>query len=100
MWLTPYECLQFSLALRIPSAKVPTNKLVFLQHIFSLAITEPCGDKAVLGKHGEADGSTMEDHSIHSWSSTREGGYTGEYSHTPGDCAHCLQATRSLKWSP
>lgn len=54
MWLSPYGCLQFSLALRIPSAKVPMNKLVFLQYIFSLAITEACRDEAVLGKCGEA----------------------------------------------
>ena len=54
MWLSPYGCLQFSLALRIPSAKVPMNKLVFLQYIFSLAIAEACRDEAVLGKYGEA----------------------------------------------
>ena len=53
MWLSPYGCLQFSLALRIPSAKVPMNKLVFLQYIFSLAIVEACRDEAVLGSYGE-----------------------------------------------
>jgi len=54
MWLSPYGCLQFSLALRIPFAKVPTNKLVFLQYLFSLAIVEACRDEAVLGSYGEA----------------------------------------------
>lgn len=54
MWLSPYGCLQFSLALRIPIAKVPMNKLVFLQYLFSLAIVEACRDKAVLGIYGEA----------------------------------------------
>lgn len=54
MWLSPYGCLQFSLALRIPSAKVPMNKLVFLQYLFSLAIAEACRDEAVLGRYGEA----------------------------------------------
>ena len=54
MWLSPYGCLQFSLALRIPSAKVPMSKLVFLQYLFSLAITEACRDEAVLGRYGEA----------------------------------------------
>ena len=54
MWLSPYGCLQFSLALRIPVAKVPMNKLVFLQYLFSLAIVEACRDEAVLGSYGEA----------------------------------------------
>jgi len=54
MWLSPYGCLQFSLALRIPIAKVPMNKLVFLQYLFSLAIVEACRDKTVLGNYGEA----------------------------------------------
>ena len=54
MWLSPYGCLQFSLALRIPSARVPMNKLVFLQYLFSLAIVEACRDEAVLGSYGEA----------------------------------------------
>lgn len=54
MWLSPYGCLQFSLALRIPFAKVPMNKLVFLQYLFSLAIAEACRDEAVLGRYGEA----------------------------------------------
>jgi len=54
MWLSPYGCLQFSLALRISSAKVPMNKLVFLQYLFSLAIVEACRDEAVLGSYGEA----------------------------------------------
>ena len=54
MWLSPYGCLQFSLALRIPSAKVPMKKLVFLQYLFSLAIVEACRDEAVLGSYGEA----------------------------------------------
>jgi len=54
MWLSPYGCLQFSLALRIPFAKVPMNKLVFLQYLFSLAIVEACRDEAVLGSYGEA----------------------------------------------
>lgn len=54
MWLSPYGCLQFSLALRIPFVKVPMNKLVFLQYLFSLAITEACRDEAVLGNYGEA----------------------------------------------
>ena len=54
MWLSPYGCLQFSLSLRIPFAKVPTNKLVFLQYLFSLAIVEACRDEAVLGRYGEA----------------------------------------------
>ena len=30
------------------------NRLVFLQYIFSLAITEACRDGAVLGNYGEA----------------------------------------------
>jgi len=54
MWLSPYGCLQFSLALRIPSVKIPMNKLVFLQYLFSLAIVEACRDETVLGSHGEA----------------------------------------------
>ena len=52
--MSPYGCLQFSLALRIPLAKVPANKLVFLQYLFSLAIVEACRDEAVLGSYGEA----------------------------------------------
>ncbi|KAF9653355.1 class II aaRS and biotin synthetase [Thelephora ganbajun] len=47
-------CLQFSLALRIPFAKVPMTKLVFLQYLFSLAVVEACRDEAVLGSFGEA----------------------------------------------
>jgi biotin---protein ligase len=54
MWLSPDGCLQFSLALRIPIAKIPMNKLVFLQYLFSLAIVEACRDEAVLGSYGEA----------------------------------------------
>ncbi|KAF9647077.1 class II aaRS and biotin synthetase [Thelephora ganbajun] len=54
MWLSPYGCLQFSLALRIPFAKVPMTKLVFLQYLFSLAVVEACRDEAVLGSFGEA----------------------------------------------
>ena len=54
MWLSPYGCLQFSLTLRIPFAKVPMHKFVFLQYLFSLAIVEACRDEAVLGSYGEA----------------------------------------------
>ena len=54
MWLSPYECLQFSLALGIPSVRIPMNKLVFLRYLFSLATVEACRDEIVLGSYGEA----------------------------------------------
>jgi biotin--protein ligase len=53
VWLSPAGCLQFSLLLRVSLASVPANKLVFVQYLFGLAVTEACRDKSVLGPLGE-----------------------------------------------
>lgn len=39
--------------LRVSLSDVPANKLVFVQYLFSLAVTEACREKAVLGTYGE-----------------------------------------------
>ncbi|KAK0469115.1 class II aaRS and biotin synthetase [Desarmillaria tabescens] len=54
IWLSPAGCLQFSLLLRVPLASFPTNKLVFVQYLFALAVTEACRDDSVLGRRGES----------------------------------------------
>lgn len=33
---------------------MPANKIVFVQYLFSLAVTEACRDPAVLGKWGDS----------------------------------------------
>ena len=52
-WLSPSGCLQFSLLLRVPFSSVPASKLVFVQYLFCLAVTEACRDDSILGKWGE-----------------------------------------------
>lgn len=42
----------FSILLRIPLTSIPTNKLVFVQYLVSLAIVEACRNEGVLGKKG------------------------------------------------
>lgn len=54
VWLSPAGCLQFSLLLRVELASLPSNKLVFVQYLFALAIAEACRDPNVLGAKGEA----------------------------------------------
>ncbi|KAG7442834.1 class II aaRS and biotin synthetase [Guyanagaster necrorhizus] len=54
IWLSPAGCLQFSLLLRVSLASFPANKLVFVQYLFALAVTEACRYKSVLGKRGES----------------------------------------------
>ncbi|KIY73812.1 class II aaRS and biotin synthetase [Cylindrobasidium torrendii FP15055 ss-10] len=54
IWLSPAGCLQFSLLLRVDLASLPSNKLVFVQYLFALAIAEACRDPNVLGAKGEA----------------------------------------------
>ncbi|KAF8915834.1 hypothetical protein CPB85DRAFT_1432544 [Mucidula mucida] len=54
IWLSPAGCLQFSLLLRVTLGEFPSNKLVFVQYLFALAVAEACRDDGVLGKRGEA----------------------------------------------
>ncbi|KAK0220968.1 biotin-ligase [Armillaria nabsnona] len=54
IWLSPAGCLQFSLLLRVSLPSFPANKLVFVQYLFSLAVTEACRDESVLGRRGES----------------------------------------------
>ncbi|TFK53166.1 class II aaRS and biotin synthetase [Heliocybe sulcata] len=54
-WLSPRGSLPISLLLRIPFSQVPPAKLVFVQYLFSLAVTEAVRDEKVLGpKYGES----------------------------------------------
>ncbi|GLB41500.1 putative biotin-protein ligase, N terminal [Lyophyllum shimeji] len=53
MWLSPSGCLQFSVLLRVPLSTFPSNKLVFVQYLFALAVVEACRDESVLGTRGE-----------------------------------------------
>jgi biotin---protein ligase len=52
-WLSPAGCLQFSVLLRLPLASFPASKLVFVQYLFGLAVTEACRSSKVLGKIGD-----------------------------------------------
>jgi len=52
MWLSPSGCLQFSVLLRVPLSSFPSNRLVFIQYLFALAVVEACRDESVLGKRG------------------------------------------------
>ncbi|KAK0194432.1 biotin-ligase [Armillaria mellea] len=54
IWLSPAGCLQFSLLLRVSLSSFPANKLVFVQYLFALAVTEACRDESVLGRRGES----------------------------------------------
>ena len=42
----------FSILLRIPSNSLPSNKLVFVQYLFALAVVEACRKGAILGDQG------------------------------------------------
>ncbi|KZT22960.1 class II aaRS and biotin synthetase [Neolentinus lepideus HHB14362 ss-1] len=53
-WLSPRGSLPISLLLRVPFSHVPPAKLVFVQYIYSLAVTEAVRDERVLGRYGEA----------------------------------------------
>jgi len=56
IWLSPSGCLQFSLLLRISLSSTPTTppfpaaKLVFIQYLAALAVSEACRDENVLGE--------------------------------------------------
>ncbi|KAG6867943.1 hypothetical protein C0993_009255 [Termitomyces sp. T159_Od127] len=52
IWLSPSGCLQFSILLRLSTATFPSNKLVFVQYLFALAVVEACREESVLGKMG------------------------------------------------
>ncbi|KAH9847052.1 class II aaRS and biotin synthetase [Lenzites betulinus] len=52
VWLSPPGCLQFSLLLRTPLSALPGQKIVFVQYLLALAVTEACRDSAVLGEAG------------------------------------------------
>ena len=52
-WLSPPGCLQFSVLLRLSLHSVPASKLVFIQYLFGLAVTEACRKDHILGKLGE-----------------------------------------------
>ncbi|KDQ50982.1 hypothetical protein JAAARDRAFT_141066 [Jaapia argillacea MUCL 33604] len=51
IWLSPLGCLQFSIVLRSSLSIIPASKLVFIQYLFCLAVTEACRE---LGPWGEA----------------------------------------------
>lgn len=53
VWHSPSGCLQFSLHLRVPLSEFPANKLVFIQYLFALAVSEACREDSVLGVHAE-----------------------------------------------
>lgn len=42
----------FSLVLKVTETEIPFSKLVFVQYLFSLAITEACRDNMLLGSDG------------------------------------------------
>ncbi|KAG9091030.1 biotin holocarboxylase synthetase, partial [Ceratobasidium sp. 370] len=50
-WLSPLGCLQFSLLLRIPK-EIPLIRMVFVQYMFGLAVTEACR-KVMPGVEGD-----------------------------------------------
>ncbi|KAF8645813.1 hypothetical protein AX16_007556 [Volvariella volvacea WC 439] len=54
VWVSPPGALQFSTLLRVNLSAFPSGKLVFVQYLFALAVTEACRDDAVLGKAGSA----------------------------------------------
>ena len=49
VWLSPSGSLLFSLLLRVSLSDFPSNKLVFIQYLFSLAVAEACRAESVLG---------------------------------------------------
>ena len=53
--LSPSGSLAFSLLLRIPYQKlgIPPYKVVFVQYLFGLAVTEACRDTKILASGGE-----------------------------------------------
>jgi biotin---protein ligase len=51
-WLSPEGCLQFSILLRAPVSAFPTSRLVFVQYIVCLAVTQACRHSRVLGNRG------------------------------------------------
>jgi biotin--protein ligase len=53
IWLSPSGCLQFSLLLRVSLSTLPAHKIVFLQYLFGLAVTEACREDMVLGHWGK-----------------------------------------------
>jgi biotin---protein ligase len=52
-WYSPLGCLQFSLHLRLSLSELPMNKLVFIQYLFALAVSEACREDSLLGVHAE-----------------------------------------------
>jgi biotin--protein ligase len=53
VWLSPVGGLQFSLLLRLSLSCFPAAKLVLIQYLFGLAVTEACREDAILGIWGE-----------------------------------------------
>ncbi|KIY49849.1 class II aaRS and biotin synthetase [Fistulina hepatica ATCC 64428] len=49
VWLSPTGSLAFTLLLRVPLTQFPGSKLVFVQYIFALALTEACRADTILG---------------------------------------------------
>lgn len=52
-WLSPPGCLQFSILLHLSLLTVPASKLVFIQYLFGLAVTEACRKDHALGQLGD-----------------------------------------------
>ncbi|KAG8741822.1 biotin holocarboxylase synthetase [Ceratobasidium sp. 414] len=50
-WLSPLGCLQFSLLLQVPN-EIPLIRMVFIQYMFGLAVTEACR-KVMPGVEGD-----------------------------------------------
>lgn len=53
VWVSPAGCLMLSLVLKTNSVELPLHRLVFVQYLFALAITEACRDEMVLGRDGD-----------------------------------------------
>ena len=51
--MSPSGCLQFSLRLRVSLAHLPAARLLFVQYLFALAVTDACRDEGMLGPWGD-----------------------------------------------
>lgn len=51
--MSPSGCLQFSLRLRVSLTQMPAARLLFVQYLFALAVTEACRDGGMLGPWGD-----------------------------------------------
>jgi biotin--protein ligase len=52
-WISPFGSIGFSLVLRVSLSQIPMPKLVFVQYLAGLAVTEACRSEEVIGEWGD-----------------------------------------------